>query len=118
MKHSERSDEGYLMVNHKNSPGLSPEFLLELQKAFPGEDTLPPNRGHGMFEAPILKCTHCQGMIIVNPLRDRRRERCPSCFRYICDKCALNMKLGLECKPFEKVIEEIIEANSGNLKEF
>lgn len=106
------------MVNHKESPGLSPEFLLEIQKAFPGEDTLPPNRGHGMFEAPIMKCSHCQAMIIINPLRQRPRERCPNCWRNICDKCSLNMKLGLACRPYEAVIQAVIDANSGNLKEF
>jgi len=118
MKHSTRDSEGVLTVNHKDSPGLSPEFLLEVQKAFPGEDTLPPARGRGMFQAPVMKCIHCQAMIIINPLRNRQRESCPKCRAYICDKCALNMKLGLECKPYTKVIEEIIEANSGNLKEF
>lgn len=118
MKHSKRADEGVLMINHRDSPGLSPEFLGQVAAALPGEDIMPPNRGRGMFEAPIMKCMHCQAMIIINPLRNRQRGWCGKCSAYICDKCTLNMKLGLECKPYTKVIEEIIEANSGNLKEF
>jgi hypothetical protein len=115
MKHSKRDSEGVMMVNHKDSPGLTPEFLAEVAKAFPGEDTLPPGAGTGMFEAPIVTCVHCQQMVIINPLRNRQRGWCGKCAHYLCDKCSLNQKLGVPCRPYTQVIEDVINQNS-NLK--
>lgn len=114
MQHSKRSSEGVMLVNHKDSPGLDAEFLAQVAKAFPGQDTLPPGCGTGMFEAPIITCVHCQAMIIVNPLRNRQRGWCRKCGHYICDKCDLLKKLGVACKPWAQVIDEIMEESIKN----
>ncbi len=110
MKHSKRSSEGYLMINHKDSPGLTDEFLGKIQQACPGEDTLPPGSGHGMFETSTVSCSHCQAMVILNPLRNRQRGWCGRCGHYVCDRCAGLLKIGVPCKPFAQIIEEVLEA--------
>ena len=88
--------EGYLLIDHRNSPGVTPEFVRAA-----GLDA--PAVGAGLtFEAAIIRCSHCQTRVILNPKRTRDRHHCASCDHYVCDKpsCVL------ECKPFEKVIEQ------------
>lgn len=75
---SSQIHEGYLMVDHRASPGL------------PGD----PLRGEGkLFEAKTNHCNHCGRVVIMNPLRTRDRCYCSKCDKYICDDCGLEMKL-------------------------
>ena len=65
--------EGYLMVDHRASPGLD-----------------KPGMGEGsIFEAPTLGCAHCATVVVMNPNRKRARAYCAKCDRYICDNCAV-----------------------------
>lgn len=59
--------------------------------------------GGSLVELPVITCSHCQRGVVINPGRTRERAYCQKCDHYICDECAA---VG-ECKPFEKVIEEI-----------
>lgn len=71
---SQRSREGYLLVDHRAGPGLGR----------PGETPL----AHGtLFEAPTYTCSHCQRVVVVNPNRTRERGYCRKCDRLVCDAC-------------------------------
>jgi hypothetical protein len=82
--------EGYLMVDHRASPGVS------------------HNRPGGqLLEAATITCKHCQAQIIRNPMRTRERAWCPKCDSYICDRCeAIRVAAGGECKTFAQVMDE------------
>lgn len=93
--HSKRSQEGYLLMDHRWSPGIQ---------------DMPLNMGKGLFECSTITCKHCQQVLIVNPLRTRERGYCPKCDHYVCDLCNLaRINTGV-CKTFEQVIEETQEA--------
>lgn len=97
-----RRHEGYLLVDHSASPGLTPE-----QERAMG---MPEGAGRGVFEAPIYTCSHCEAGVVVNPLRTRDRSYCPKCDHIICDRCeAIRVASGGECKTFKQVIEEVQE---------
>ena len=92
--------EGYLLIDHRNSPGVTPEFVRAA-----GLDV--PAVGAGVtFEAATFKCPHCQDRVILNPNRTRDRHYCAKHDHYVCDKptCVL------ECTPFEKIIEKFQNA--------
>jgi hypothetical protein len=74
--------EGYLLIDHSSSPGLTEEFVrqVHLPKAAAGEGR--------KFETATLWCSHCAGTWIKNPDRDRPRNYCKKCDRYLCDGCA------------------------------
>lgn len=95
---------GYLQIDHRDSPGLNESEIAKLGSP------LPYGAGRGNFEADVVTCRHCQGMIILNPLRERGRHFCHGCGRYICDNCYLVYRVSGVCKPFLKVVEEIQEA--------
>ncbi len=100
---SKRELEGYLMIDHRNSPGISPE-----EAALAGRDTLPVGRGR-IAEFPAINCSHCQRLVVMNPGRIRDRAYCGKCDRYICDHCeAERVRTGV-CKPFKQVIDEFID---------
>lgn len=83
MVHSERSREGYLLIDNRLSGGAA-------------------------VEAATVTCGHCHRQVILNPERTRARGKCRRCDRYLCDGCALNYKLdGGECHNLNVVIEEI-----------
>lgn len=76
------SKQGYLLIDHRASPGLTAEDMIR-----GGMDpTLAVGEGK-MLEAATLTCGHCQGTVIKNPNRKRERAYCAKCTDYICDKC-------------------------------
>ena len=78
---SKRSHEGYLMIDHRASPGIPAPMARQL-----GVD--PRALGeHSFYEAPTLGCQHCGSAVVMNPARTRERSYCPACDRYICDWC-------------------------------
>lgn len=89
MKNSRRSQEGYLMVDHRASPGFTPEMRL-----FPApEGTL--------FETRTLHCPHCGCCVVVNMDRTRERGHCYQCDHYICDVCAFEYEQnGGKCRTY------------------
>jgi hypothetical protein len=44
--------------------------------------------GEGVQEMHTMSCTHCGGVVVLNPQRIRARAYCRSCDHYICDNCA------------------------------
>src|SRR5260221_11085445 len=95
---SKRSHEGYLLIDHRNSPGLT--------DAETHAGGLPAGSGRGMFEAPTITCSHCQTTLIVNPLRNRERGYCRKCDHYICDQCGVVLAATGICKPFKRYVDE------------
>lgn len=79
---SKRRLEGYLLIDNRLSGG-------------------------GLLEVPTLTCSHCQQQLIVNPDRTREREWCQKCDKYICDGCGLKKKLGADCVPMNKILDDV-----------
>jgi len=85
MRNSQRSKESYLLVDHRASPGLTPEMARRM-------GYIPELVAEGkVFEAPTLTCAHCRTIAIMNLDRTRARGRCNYCDSYVCDVCALAM---------------------------
>lgn len=81
---SKKAREGYLLVDHRASPGI---------KGMPA-----------LFEAATFRCSHCEKNVIRNQARTRERAWCPVCDKYVCDECeAVRAVQG--CKPFDARLE-------------
>src|SRR5205823_4513732 len=100
---SKRDLEGYIEINHKDSPGISPELAAQV-----GRGTIPVAAGQ-VFQAAATTCPYCERLVIRNPLRERERAYDAKTDRYICDDCALVRKLGGELKPMKQVIDEFMD---------
>lgn len=96
-----RDLEGYVEVDHSNSPGITAE-----QAASVGSKSIVP--GGTIFKSATITCSHCKAVVILNPDRSRSRGYCRGCDHAICDRCSLLMKLGHPCRPFDKLIEDVI----------
>jgi hypothetical protein len=110
---SKRSQEGYLMIDHRASPGLPEKVAIAS-----GYD--PKLCGEGkLFEAATLTCGHCKVSVVKNPLRTRARETCEKCsHHYICDICAFKMTLpDYSHLPYDKVIDMTLNGQLGTLME-
>ena len=94
--------EGYLLIDHRNSPGLTEE-----QTHAAG---LPPGAGQGLFEAPTSTCSHCQAIVVLNPDRKRERAYCAKCGRYLCDNCGAIYGLTRECRSIARTLDQAQEA--------
>lgn len=102
MPFQESSREGYLIVDHRASPGL-PEMVVQ-RTALAG---IPLGEGK-MFETATLTCGHCKTVQIKNPLRQRERGRCFKCAHYICDPCSAAYRVNLVCRPFAQVVDDLM----------
>ncbi len=91
---------GYLIVDHKNSPGISEELAHELSVKS-GKQVLPMPKGK-IFERDTYKCCHCQAIVLKNPLRERPRNYCRKCDSYVCDKPGCNAG----CLPMRQVFDK------------
>lgn len=98
MKTSKRKFEGEMIIDHTDSPGITPE-----QAQGRG-----PAVGKGeLWRSATYSCVHCQAVVIINPLRTRARGYCQKCDDYQCDACA-----AFPCLPFAKVIDAALEAGA------
>lgn len=104
---SKKELEGYVKIDHKDSPGFTPD-----QARAVGLGPIAPHVGAGKtFEGATYTCSHCTGVVIINPDRTRARGFCPKCDRFVCDLCeAQRVTSGGECKPFTQIIDEVIDA--------
>ena len=101
MRHSKRSLEGELLIDHRSSPGLPEECAR-----FMGIDPKYVKAG-ATYESAIVTCSHCQVSVVMNPERTRERGWCPKCDKYLCDECAFIMHRTLECRNIEKVFDDL-----------
>lgn len=90
---------GYLMIDHRASPGLTEEEALRA-----GYD--PKFSGEGkVYEQDTMTCAHCRNVVVKNPFRTRDRPHCYQCDHYICDICAVKAKTDDVHMPFSKFID-------------
>ncbi len=90
---------GYLMVDHRASPGLT-----EQQALIAGYD--PKLSGEGkVYEADTMTCAHCKNVVVKNPRRTRDRPHCYQCDHYICDFCAVKAQTSDVHMPFSKYLD-------------
>ena len=101
---SKRELEGYLEIDHRESPGITPALAAKV-----GRGTIPVPAGQ-VFKAATMNCVYCERLIIRNPGRERPRNFDPKTDRFMCDDCSLVRKLGGELKPMKQVIDEFQEA--------
>lgn len=93
---------GYLVIDHRESPGLTQADVAHLP------DAIPVGAGE-LLERDIKMCSHCQRQVVLEPLRVRARGYCPKCDHYICDGCeAIRVKTGA-CVPMAKVVDQAQE---------
>lgn len=96
--------EGYLLIDHRDSPGITPE---EAHAAGRGAFAVPGGKRH---ESGTITCTHCCAIVVLNPMRKRPRNYCPKCDAYICDGCAATAER-LGCRPLDKMFDYIQDQN-------
>lgn len=99
---SRRELEGYLRIDHSNSPGFTAE------EAIAGGRSSIGLRGGTVFESATITCSHCQRVVVLNPDRSRSRGYCPKCDHYVCDWCENERIRTGVCKPFKQVIDEVL----------
>ena len=100
MKRSLRHGAGYLEVDHRDSPGLTPEQVAHVPGA------IAVGKGQRL-ERDVLNCTHCERAVILHPLRTRDRGYCQKCNHYICDECeAIRVKTGV-CTPMRQILDRL-----------
>ena len=100
---TKRSQEGLVLIDHSVSPGVP-------DSAMP--DGMPPRAGQGKFEAPCYTCSHCQQIVVVNPLRNRDRAWCKKCDHYLCDRCGGILATTGVCKTWKQLLDEIQDTAS------
>ena len=103
---TKRSQEAYLMIDHTNSPGISPEFRAE--------HNLPVGvAANRMMETAMWVCHICGGDIIIGPSRQRAMNYCPRHDSYSCDTCVqAEHETGVPHTTYQQKLEEIYNALS------
>lgn len=100
---SKRSQEAYVLIDHRNSPGITHEFLKV-------NNLDAPAVGSGqVFESAMTVCHGCGADVILNPNRSRDREWCMVHDAYLCDRCALWRKLTGSCTPLKERLHRLYQ---------
>lgn len=103
---SKRDQTGEIVIDHRDSPGLTPEFMRD-------NNLSGPVVGAGeTFKAGVKNCSHCGSDVVLRPERVRPREWCWQCDAYICDGCGLRRKLGVPHVPLAAALDQIYTAIS------
>ena len=96
-----RSHEGYLLIDHRCSPGVSDE-LMKAAGLWEGA-------GVGKQESATFTCAHCEAVVVLNPKRTRERGFCPKCTHYVCDPCeARRVASGYQCFNFKAMVDRLL----------
>jgi hypothetical protein len=85
---NKRSREGYLMVDHRASPGLPSNIAAEA-----GYDFRQCTEGK-LFETACYTCAHCNMPVPKSYYAGREHAECIKCDHFVCDRCAV-----LACQP-------------------
>ncbi len=101
--HSKRELEGYLLIDHRNGPGITQEMATAAGIDVP----VIPVPGGGLFESATLLCHGCERMIVLNPDRSRSRGYCPTHDHYLCDECEGRRVRTGKCVAFKEMIYEM-----------
>jgi len=113
MVFSKRELEGYVKIDHRNSPGLSPAERLAA-----GLPVAMPIGAGEMLEAPTFTCSHCQKIVVINPNRQSERAYCSKCDHYVCNGCGAVMKApGYVHRSWRQLIDEFVKSqNRGQIR--
>ncbi len=84
-----RRHEGYLLIDHSNSPGVPN-----------GGDAAHVGAGQ-KFESATVTCSHCHYVVVLNPDRSRARHYCSKCDHYVCDK----LTCVVDCQPMNRTLD-------------
>lgn len=95
--------EGYLMIDHRGSPGVDAEFIRRS-----GRTALAVGEGQ-MAEAAIFQCCACQRLIVKTSARADSRNFCRQCDSFMCDACAIASHQSGRHIPFTQVLERLFE---------
>lgn len=101
MRFSKRSLEGYLMIDHRNSPGVTPEEAAGFGPAVPGGQ---------LYESATNTCGHCMCEVVLNPQRTRERGYCPKCDQYLCDACEYVRAQTFQCEDYDRKLDDLQRA--------
>lgn len=101
MTKTKRAKEAYVLIDHRNSPGITPEFLR-------ANNLDGPAVGAGMtFESAMMVCHSCGCDVILNPNRSRERAWCMAHDAYLCDECDATRAKGVKCVPYEQKLSKL-----------
>lgn len=85
MARSQRSHEGYLLVDDTASGGQR-------------------------MEQPFRTCRHCQCVCLIHPARTIPLDYCAKCDAYLCRACAQEFARTGICRPLTQIFDELQEA--------
>ncbi len=102
-------DGGYVLIDHRASPGFTEEQAKELHLPY------QQVKEGKMFETASLTCAHCKSAVIKNPLRTRERAHCFKCNHYICDICEYKSRQPdyIHRTAYEEALESIKQQQKG-----
>jgi len=103
---SRRLHPGYLVVDHRDSPGLTSADVAHMPNA------VAVGKGE-LFEADAFVCAHCSTTVLKNPNRTRPRGYCAKCDAYLCDNPICNAT----CAPVAKLLDDAQEKAEKDLRE-
>lgn len=105
-------NEGFLLIDHSASPGLTP---ADFEKVGITEHSLHKlglsmvEFGEGKrLERASKRCCHCGNIVYLHPERIKPRNFCRTCppgHDYVCDRAECHY----DCKPYRKKLEKIAE---------
>ena len=95
------SFEGYISIDHRESPGLDGVDAID-----GGHRNMLPFVGKGQhFKGATNTCSHCDKVVIKNPNRVRDRGHCSQCDLFICDQCETDFYLTSQCHCWSKRLD-------------
>ena len=103
--HSQRSLEGYMLIDHRASMGVPEEVMVA--QGFPKD----AGKQESIWETATVTCSQCERQVILNPDRSRPREWCKHCGHFHCDDCTAALYLtNALCYPFKAKCQDYLEA--------
>lgn len=100
---TKRSQEGVVLIDHRNSPGITHEFVAK------NKLDVPVVGASQCFESALVNCHCCGGDVILNPDRSRDRHWCWLHDAYTCDTCAVAVRAKGKCVPLKQIMFEAFE---------
>jgi len=93
---------GEIEIDHRASPGI-PAAQAERMGIHPSAV-----KEGAVTRLRTLGCCHCGGVWIENPWRQRPRNHCVKCDKYLCDSCAaVAHEPGYVHRSFQQLADEV-----------
>lgn len=101
-----RAHEGYILVDHRESPGVPDEQMLPAG--------FPVGSGRGLFESATFTCPYCNAVVVLNPNRSRPRNYDAATNHLICDGCQSLKDTGVALKTMQQIADELLNTPLGD----